>query len=210
MKTHIAVGFASLVSVVTISCGGDGGGGGGSCGQVAGCGGNVVANWQVAEVCGNDAPMAPPSCPAATIDTSGIKFGGNFNAKADMTYTSTLSLSGSMKMTLPGTCLMAGPVTLTCADLTAALQGDAMEPDSTFQSASCVAAGTGCACTMVMKPDSTSETGTYSTSGSVLTLVDQDGPEMSDYCVKGNNLHLRESMPMPMGMTMNVGIVLKK
>jgi len=193
-----------------MSCGGDGGGGGGGCGMVAGCGGSVVANWQVVESCGNGS-VTPEGCPTATVDTTGITYGGNINMQANMTFSSTLTMGGSIKLTYPKMCLMQGGVTLSCADLTTALQSGAMmDPDSPIQSGSCAAAGDGCACTMTLKPQSMSETGTYMTSGNVLSMDGASGMEMFDYCVKGSNLHLRGSMPLPMGMTMSTGMVLKK
>jgi hypothetical protein len=178
--------------------------------MVAGCGGGVVANWQVVEVCGNES-VEPQGCPTATVDTTGIKYGGNINMQANMTFSSTLTVGGAIKLTYPKVCLVQVGVTLSCADLTTAIQSSAMmDPDSTIQSGNCVSAADGCACTMTLKPQSMSETGTYTTSGNVLSMDGATGMEMFDYCVKDSNLHLRGSMPLPMGMTMSMGIVLKK
>jgi hypothetical protein len=114
---------------------------------------------------------------------------GNFDFRADLTYSANATQIGTVITTLPASCLMQSGVTLSCAQLDDGLQ--ARLADSSYSSATCaVSAGNGCACTLVMLPQASSASGTYTTTGAgVLTQAPAGGStESSNYCVKGSTL----------------------
>ena len=170
---------------------------GGSCGTVAACGGDIVADWTIVDAClsASGSAVFGDFCPTATIDGSGIKASGTAAYRADGTFDASITMSGSVAFSLPPSCLTTSGITLTCAQLDQAVkQEQMMDPDPSIQSISC--AGTSsCRCTVQMAPQTSVGTGTYSTSG---TAVIENGVESGSYCVKGNELHLLTSS-MAMG-----------
>ena len=80
------------------------------------------------------------------------------------------------------------------------MQADIAANPSTVQTAHCAGSSI-CTCTVTNGPQTTSETGTYTTSGTTLTITDSDGSISSNgYCVQGNELHIVQlDMTMPMG-----------
>jgi len=181
--TYVGMGIAMTV------LGGCGSGDGGSCGTVAACGGNIVADWTIVDAClsAGGAAVFGDFCPTATIDGSGIRASGTAAYRADGTFDATITMSGSVAFTLPASCLMMNGITITCAQLDQAVKQQQMtDPDPSIQSISC--AGTSsCRCTAQMVPQTSPGAGTYSTSGTTLT---ENGVESGSYCVKGNELHL--------------------
>jgi hypothetical protein len=112
---------------------------------------------------------------------------GTVTYSADLTYTADSTISGNIAVTLPASCLTVNGITVTCTQLTQALMNMA---DPSFASASCVAAGSGCTCTVPEPAQTTNETGTYTTtSAGLLTQSPANGTaDLSDYCVKGSAL----------------------
>jgi hypothetical protein len=192
---HWGVVLASLVSGFAASCGG---GGAGQCGGNTTCGGNVVGAWSISNVCLQNASSAVmnTSCPQAQVDASGLKETGTITFNADMTYTSSATLSGAIKETFPSSCLMSQGVTVTCAQLNSELQTLVQAANSPFSSASCAQASSGCACSFQFSSQTSTQSGTYSTSGSTITNMPSGGTASSDtYCVQGSTLTL-SSMSM--------------
>jgi hypothetical protein len=203
MKRSILTLLVGSFMVFAGSCGSSGGD---SCGNAEPCGGDIVGDWTITSSCLSFTGASPlgDSCPDATIDAGGIKLRGTMSFKADMTYTEMLTISGSMTLTFPPSCLTYNGITLTCAQLDQAVkQAQAQDPDPSIQSISCSGSGS-CRCTAVMAPDTNTTPGTYTTSGS--TLV-QDGTDSSGYCVQGSQLHLSA---MDMGQGVAGSLVLKK
>ena len=101
-------------------------------------------------------------------------------------------------------------VTLTCAQLDQSIQTVLTQSPGTYQSAHC-SGSSSCTCTFVLAPQTTSETGTYTTSGTTITTTDSTGTSSSSsYCVQGNELHmLQVDMTMAMGKV-QADIVLTK
>jgi hypothetical protein len=185
MNKLMCVGMGIAMTVL----GGCGSSGGGSCGDVAACGGDIVANWTIVDAClsASGSAVFADFCPTATIDGSGIGASGTAAYRADGTFDATITMSGSVAFSLPPSCLTMSGITLTCAQLDQGVkQAQMMDPDPSIQSISC--AGTSsCRCTVQMAPQTSVGTGTYSTSGT--TLI-ENGAESGGYCVKGNELHL--------------------
>jgi len=177
------------MSASFLSCGGDDDDGG-SCSAFTPCGGDVVGTWTVKNVCatGSGAGLIE-DCPGATTSFEGIKGSGTITFTANMTTMENINLTGSMKMTLPASCLMGA----TCAQIDTALKAAlTSDPEAPFSAVSC-SGSSGCTCTMTFKNSNLMETGTYSISGNRIT--DGDG-EAQEYCVSGKTMNMRTVMSM--------------
>jgi len=182
---------------------------GGSCGKVAPCGGDIVGNWTITGACVNNAAVTMqiaqvlPGCTTATGSTSSIHATGSASFNTDMTYTLTETLSASGQATIPPSCLQVSGFNITCAEADLLLQQFIATTPMGIQSAHC--SGTqSCVCDFTLAPTTTSETGTYSTTGTTLITTANTGTVNSvDYCVQKNELHMvavDTTMPMgPMG-----------
>lgn len=188
------------------SCGSSGGSA--SCGTFAACGGDVTGGWSIDQACFGDTLASAgddlkSGCAAATVDTSGVNVTGSATFKSDKTYSTTLGITGSMKMTLPASCLTGNGVTLTCAQLQGAIMDSLKKnPDQTFDMVTCTGSSS-CTCTMHFKPAPQDESGTWSTSGNVLSTkaTGSSTADTAEYCVKGSSeLDVAGTLDMPMGM----------
>lgn len=183
------MGLLGLGTWCLTACGGSSSQSGGGCGAASACGGDIVGTWQVSSSClavDTSSMMDSTSCPGETASASGTKITGTISYNADKTYSSTLTTSGSVVVTLPASCLTQQGVTVTCAQLQQALSG-AMS--STFSSVTCAESGGGCACSVGLNPVTATQTGSYSTAAGVLTQTETGGsPDDSNYCVQGNTL----------------------
>jgi hypothetical protein len=211
-QTHSSVAtvvISAALGLTMFSCGG----GGGSCGKVQPCGGNVVGNYSISGGCFDNAALSMQlgmQCPGATVNISGLNVSGNGSFNTDLTYSITETISASLSETIPTSCLTTGGVTVTCAQLDQEIQAVLIQSPGTYQSAHC-AGSSACTCTFVLAPQTTSETGTYTTSGTTITTTDSTGsPSSGSYCVQGNELHmLQVDMTMAMGK-IQADIVLTK
>ncbi|WP_437647614.1 hypothetical protein [Sorangium sp. So ce362] len=181
---------ASLLSLS--ACGDDGGSseGGGACGEVAACGGDPTGSWTIEETCIDPSMLAEltGSCDAE-VDVSGLEMVGTAEFRSDSTYATTSTVQGPMKIVFPPSCLTTEGVTVTCAQLDTFLQQLLTEGDAPFASASCAAAGEGCACTLIMEETTTTGAGTWSAWGASLTVeADGEAPEEVPFCVEGSSL----------------------
>ena len=97
-----------MASSGLLSCGGDDDGGTiGSCSAFMACGGNVVGDWAIQKVCADTSnAMGYEGCPQATADLSGVQISGTISVKSDMTYTSMITMAGSLSTTIPQSCLL--------------------------------------------------------------------------------------------------------
>jgi hypothetical protein len=130
--------------------------------------------------------MFDSSCPAATVSGSSFTVTGEITYNADLTYTQDGTTTGSVSVSLPAACLTTNGVTLTCSQLNQALMAAMPSAGST----SCVAAGSGCTCTVALSAQPTTEAGTYTTTAAgLLTTIPTGGTASSDdYCIKGTTL----------------------
>jgi hypothetical protein len=182
-------------------CGGDDNKSGGACGAFTPCGGNVVGSWDVKDLC-VQGKVAVDGCPTATTNFDDIHGTGSMTFNADMTGMGSLTLSGSVKVTLPRSCA-AG---VSCATVEAGLKAQLLSDKNTpFTGVTCTGDDP-CTCTYALKSTPMNDGGTYSTSGTVLT----QGTDQSYYCVSGNELrvkpHAAFSMPAPMVATGDLSI----
>jgi hypothetical protein len=167
------------------------------------CGGDVVGTWKIDKVCYADSLVmgAGSSCPSATVEASGITVSGSTSFKADKTYATSTMIGGTIRLTMPPSCLTVNGITVTCAQLQQALAQSLGRANSPYDMATC-SGSSSCTCTLHLKPQTQQESGTWSTSGNVLTTTAAgQRPESSDYCVKGTELDVTDTMSMPMGMT---------
>jgi len=163
------------------------------CGDASACGGDVTGAWKITSTCFDMEPQMPGSmsCPGATAQTADLGMTGNVTYGADKTYQSNITVTGKVIVTLPASCLMQQGVTVSCAQVQQSLQASAA--DSGYQSVSCTGSS-GCTCTMQLVPRSEANSGTYSTSGGKLTMMEPGGtPDDNNYCVSGNTLTVSPS-----------------
>jgi hypothetical protein len=192
---NVALGLIVSAGVLA-GCGGDGG----SCGKVIPCGGAVTGAWKVRGACVNSAAVGGSfmaDCPTGKASASPTVT-GSYSFNADMTYTSMLTTGGSVSLTFPPSCLTMNGITVTCSQVHQALQQDLA--DSPYQSASC-SGSSSCTCKMTLLPQTTAESGTFTQTGTALTLNSDTGSiDGGEYCVQGNELHL-----ITLDTTMNMG-----
>jgi len=183
-----------VLALALTSCGG---GGGGSCGKVEPCGGPVAGTWKASASCSSssvansmfqDGLMG--SCPTATASAESGSPTGTLALNADLSYTMSLSVPFVFHLTVPASCLNGG----SCADLAAAVSQSLTDGTVTC------AGSSSCNCTLITT-STMAGTGTYTTSGTTLTLTDASGSANDGtYCVQGNTLHL-----VDVDTTMNMG-----
>jgi hypothetical protein len=195
---HASVIVTSVVfALLQVGCGGNGGGAAGSggsstagsgaasaaCDKVNACGGDMVGEWKMTAACA-DPPKATTLCDAATAVVGAATVTGTASYKGDMTFTLMGMVDATATLTLPASCLMQGGKTLTCSQIQTILA-----TDPTAKLISCTASGTGCKC---LNPYHSvlNNTGTYSVSGSMVTLTIGKDKATADFCAKDNKLHL--------------------
>jgi hypothetical protein len=153
------------------------------------CGGDIVGNWTVSTLCGPGAnqTQSVSGCPGgmATIHVTAT---GTLRFGVDGSYTTMLTPAGSAMDFLPKSCLGGS----TCAMLQ-----DALLQQGTFSDGTCTDDGTNCNCALTLAARLTTQTGTYSVSGTTLTTTTADAgmPSLSPYCVSGNQLSIASSDP---------------
>src|SRR5262245_1254658 len=190
----IGLGLWVCLSVApAVACGGESA----SCGKTEPCGGDVVGTWVPHVSCVSRASLQSRymsqlggECPSgsavsvfdATSDWATVS--STFNA--DGSYSGTRSFSATVQILVPTACL----VTRSCADLDANLRG-MIDPATGIVAGSCRSADTACACSVSQQQPTVAESGTYTTSGTVLTTTPAGGTATeTPYCVRGSELHL--------------------
>lgn len=144
----------------------------GTCAAVAPCGGAVLGTWDYTGVCVND-PLAAlkQQCPTATVESQKgtvkgrVAFGAT-TVKRTSTFTYTASV------TVPAACSFGQ-----CAALQQTLA-------QSFKTASCKAAGGGCACDLGTGSEANQEDA-YTVDGNTINIA--DGSKY-DFCVAGGSL----------------------
>jgi len=201
----IATSLAPLLSACSSSSG--------SCGKVQPCGGDIVGDYTITGTCVNNGTIAMqiaqylPGCPQLTANVSSLHVSGTQSFNADLTYSADEMVTASGQAMVPPSCLMSGGITLTCPELDLLLQQLISTNPGQLQSAHCTG-GTTCLCGFVLAPMHLLQTGTYTTSGTNLTLMASDGTYAADqYCVQKNELHLiTVNTTMPIGAMGQVNI----
>jgi hypothetical protein len=193
----------ALVIVVSIGSLGSVGCGGGrlDCSKgFTACGGDITGTWKTQGLCGVMTiamQSMSQSCPTATLNAQ-IDVGGSFEFRTDHSYDASLTEQAKFQTTLPAACLpKAMTSTATCHDVGTSL----MRGNVDIMSATCNGTMSfGCSCTVTENPVDYSETGTYGTAGTTLTLTQQNGNASdlfteSPYCVNGKMLTVRDPDP---------------
>ena len=201
----IATSLAPLLSACSSSSG--------SCGKVQPCGGDIVGDYKISSVCVNNGTIAMqiqqylPNCPQLTANVSSFQVTGTESFNADLTYNADEMVTAAGQAMVPPSCLQSGGITLTCGELDLLLQQLIATSPGQLQSAHCTGSTT-CVCGFVLAPMHLVQMGTYTTSGTNITLTASDGTYAANqYCVKGNELHLvTVNATMPIGSMGQVNI----
>jgi hypothetical protein len=162
-----------------------------TCGKVPPCGGDIVGDWTVSEACTDSmadtqALLSQLPCTGAKVESNSVKTTGTLSFGSDGAYSHALSSKVSATLLLPASCLKLGPVTLSCDQVTALPQAAA---GLMFESLTCETAAGGCRCSAALKLPDSMQSGTYTTSGTALSLR-SGASQTSQYCVEGNTLHV--------------------
>lgn len=179
------------------------GGGDKSCVGGAACGGTIApGRYKISSFCAavSGTQMVQGCSAGISIDLSGISFTGTMTFNADKTYQTDTTGSGTFSETIPTQCLGGGG-SVDCSKLA---EGALSDPDTamTFSAITC-SGTTACACIFTLKPQHEMASGTYSTSGTTLTLTSAAGePDSGGYCATPTQLTLTSDMGMTgmMGM----------
>jgi hypothetical protein len=182
--------LASTLAGVALSfaSAGCGDGGGGTCG-VAPCGGDVVGNWTASSACVDPAILTMDimfglrdTCPTAFVGAASLTPRGTLALAADMTFTGALDVDATVDVIFPPACV--GDAT--CAQWAEPMQ--TLVGRNGVTAVSC--AGTGsCTCTTLQTIEIINATGTWATSGTLLTFAEAPGGN-GPYCVQGSSLHM--------------------
>ena len=115
-----------------------------------------------------------------TFDFSGLTVSGTLTLDTGGTYAADSTIGGSAQFSAPQSCLPQGA---TCADLS-------------DQDVTCSASGSQCLCSLSFPSESNTENGTWSVTGSSLTLTPEgQDASASDFCVEGDVLKFHDEDP---------------
>ena len=171
MRT-LALFLLTIPMALLSACGDDDGGV--DCSAFTACGGDPTGTWTIRGTCIDPNQEVFPGCEGATASGSPTET-GTVTINADMTYTADTRTMGSASFSIPGSCLTG----LTSCDM---LEDESTMCDGTID--------TSCSCDITFDETST-ETGTYSTSGNNITLTPSGGSaDTGEYCVSGNTLRV--------------------
>jgi hypothetical protein len=184
IKVGRAMGIlAALLAVSSaVACGGDGG----SCATPPACGGDIVGNWTVTSSCVHLSGTLDfdQQCTGVPVDAN-VQYSGMASYTATMTYSFSLTVTGSETFVFPASCLNGA----TCDQINQQLQSS--PPDGTTSAHCSSAGGGGCSCTASLDWQSSTEAGTYTLSGTAVTTTSSSGDTETDqYCVMGNQLQI--------------------
>jgi hypothetical protein len=168
--------------------GGAGGAGGGvaDCGEVQPCGGEIVGSWTIKGACAPAPTLAGvvaqlEALCGDVVTTTTIDVSGTVVLNADGTYTTSGTDGANATVHVTASCLAQSG--MTCDDV-----GRGVGTAS-----ACVSASGACDCTLSTPAQSATQTGTYTVSGTSLTLdVMTPAPrtEIDGFCVTGDELHV--------------------
>jgi hypothetical protein len=183
----------ALASIAVAGCTGSGGdGGGGSCTMPAPCGGDVVATWNVADICLDDASafaqqgVDDPACEDSFSDIE-IDASGTMSFTADGMVNTNVSLAISMHVVWTKACLMALNPEVAELEIGSActMLMTSSQMSAEIASASCSVVGANCECDVELPARAMTSSGTYTLAGNQI-IDDENTP--ADYCVDGSSL----------------------
>jgi len=174
--------------VLPLACGGSSGGTPGlaACGDFTPCGGSLVGTWNITNYCSDlTSTTSSTSTCGITVGMNNMRPSGTVTFTSSGTYSSATKMSGTADFTYSKDCLT--QMNQTCAQLGTPVGGaDA----GVSMSCNSTAAGD-CACTESLNGTTGAEQGTYTISGTSMTMTKTGStstPTPSDYCVRGNRL----------------------
>ena len=159
-----------------------------NCLQLAPCGGDVVGTWTFIGTCTDIAAQSDSLaefCPGAAINAFGVSLTGTFAFNADSTYTASnwheLFVATE---TIP----------LSCAGGATCAEGNGTEtetmPGSTVTVTTTCTGTSTCTCRVNGMLELSSDAGTWTTSGTTLTMTGGATSSNLSYCVEENRLHM--------------------
>jgi len=178
------------------------GGAAATCGNVQPCGGDVVGNWMFVEQCQSAASIAASKanfstnaagtwCPSQTLVGIEPQASGALVLDAAGAYALDLVFGGYIDINFPASCIAGA----SCDDATTGFQSQIEEGTFPIPSATSIACSgaSSCVChTAVNRVRS--ESGTYSISGTVLSLAATSGAVTNkSICVAGSQLHILDT-----------------
>jgi hypothetical protein len=193
------------------------GGGPATCTNVTPCGGELVGTWNVTWSCLTVSGELDPatvalSCSTALVTGGAIQVTGSLTANSDGTYSDNTVTSGTTEFTLDESCLVLSSTRIACD------QAARVVVDLGFSDVSCTeTADGGCSCSGTVQQTGglglsglyPSASGTYTTSGNVLTATDLDTRYETQYshCVSESTLTMTPQSTSP---TITGTVVLQK
>lgn len=182
--TREIVGLAALVLATGCSSSSSGT----NCGTFTACGGDVTGSWKLGRDCVGSSvdPFAGGTCSQATFQASQSE-SGTVTFQAGVYSTSNLDTTVVEDITVPSSCLMGA----TCAMVESNFNNQSNDAGMTTVG-TCADTSGGCACHATVTDSTGPVNGTYSVSGTTLTLDGTAAP----YCVQGNTLLIQTQSGM--------------
>lgn len=179
--------LATAVLALAAAGFGCGAGSGGSCGATQPCGGDPVGAWTITDGCSNRSVAASElmtivggPCPALTITSIEDQQSGTVTFNADLTFTASYSVTGSITAAVPASCFDDMP----CAALETFLGMEGLLVHG------CTGTAT-CACVVDRVPETLDGAGTYMVTGNLLELhPDAAAGVLKQFCAAGSTMHL--------------------
>jgi hypothetical protein len=139
-------------------------------------------------------------CSAAKVTMTDSTATGTYTFNSDRTFTAVANTMGTATYLFPPQCLT-GAGAPTCEEVQSIVQG-LLSIIFSSSGATCTSGSTGCDCAIQFQGQA-SVAGTYTTSGSTLTLAPSTGqPAVSgSYCARGDSLTLTSVMQGMAGTT---------
>jgi hypothetical protein len=207
MQRRALLGLIALLSAASTACASEhaSAGSAAACMNVGPCGGELVGSWKMVNFC-FDQPSAPAdlsaACPSVALKVSNVSVAGNVMYNADKTFSQSATITASVGLTLPGSCLQ-GQNAVTCTQIEASSNQDASSSPLTCTTL----ADGGCQCNSALH-ETAEASGTYTVDKSRLTQFDVGGgTDDEDFCVKGSNLYLLAPAMMNMQMPAEAGVL---
>jgi hypothetical protein len=205
MKPRARFGLVALLAAASPACTSEHSGSSAACMDVAPCGGELVGSWKMLDFC-FDQPTPPADltaiCPSVAIDVPSAGVTGKVTYNADKTFSQSVTITASVSLTLPGSCLQ-GKNAVTCTQI----EASAADQDPTSDVSCTMLPDGGCQCTSQLN-ESSEVSGTYTLDKFRLTqFAVGGGTDAEDFCVKGSNLYLLAPTMMNVQMPAQAGVL---
>lgn len=131
-------------------------------------------------------PKILSKCPGATFDV-GLDASGTVTFSGDGSYQINFTAIGQLSVTLPAACIaqLTQGQAQSCAEIAALLDDEGSVTCTGTVDSQCECSG------QVGESDVNNESGTYTTSGTTLTITESGGtPNALSYCVNGDELRV--------------------